>query len=606
MRFSQSFRGKLLIVGTVLLSILPFLDRAVFLDEHLLLFLARSAYGNGPGAYQDISTTFFGITLPNLSSHTHPPVVEYCLAVLYWFFGEFDEASFRFFFSVFPAAAIIAFYDLARRFTRNPAIVTVLFASSPAFFVMAPTLMADIPALSFFLTGLALYFRNQIGWATLLFAAGLGTLYQTALPFSALLVWTIFVRRPLREQAVLALAPLPLALWLIWTATYFEHVPLLETVRYLLSHSSVTHNLSALPSFIGGTVVFPWLFLPLVKISRKALIAGVAVSVSVGLSMFTPWDSSIYQVYYVLMAASGLVLLLVFAVKIALDRTEHTMFFVLWLFSTFIFFLLAAEMIAARYLLLLMPPVYLVCFREIRNRTAAAVVAMTLMLSLSLALADYRLSGAYRSWVSRVVPDLQVNGFQVWSGAESGLRFYLSENGIQTLSATDLRPAGGDLIVRQKLFEYGLAKDLEQLLIVIHQEQLADPFPVRTLSAAAHAGFHDSHIGLMPYVVSHTPLDSVSILQVSPLVRMLPQVVPPDFSSVPVWSPEGVLLKQVKDEMEFPVRIPAGSVVRYDLSGSARLVVTPDALRLIKLQRDPVLWKNLRIVPAQFDNPASR
>ncbi len=220
------------IVAIVALATLPFLGRAVFLDEHLLLLLVRGVLTNGVSAHLDVPTIFFGISLENLSSHAHPPVAEYCLALLYKLFGGFNGPGFRMAFSLFPLSAALAFYDLARRFTRTPLIVTLVFAASPAYFVMSSTLMADIPSLSFLLIGFALYLRGSLWPASFSFALALGTTYPTLIPFCSLLIWMALNRRPAREFAALAAAPLPLVAWLALTAFHFHQIPLLLPSRH--------------------------------------------------------------------------------------------------------------------------------------------------------------------------------------------------------------------------------------------------------------------------------------------------------------------------------------------------------------------------------------
>jgi len=592
------------IAGIVALATLPFLNRAVFLDEHLLLQLARSVLTKGMWAHQDVPTIFFGIPLENLSAHTHPPVAEYCLALLYKLFGGFNGPGFRLVFAVFPLFAALAFFDLTRRFTRSPLLVTLLFAASPAFFVMSSTLMADIPALTFLLIGFALYFRGCPWPASLSFALALGTMYPTLIPFCSLLIWMGFNRRPVREIAVLAAAPAAIGSWLALTAVHFHQIPLVETIRYLGTHGSSGHNGLALLSFMGGAVVFPWSFILLKRGQSNISLIAVALLLVVIVSTLHRWPSIPYLLAYIFMASSGAGLLISFATSARLRQGEAPKFlFTLWLIATLFFFVLVPEMMAARYLLLLMPPLYLVCFNDIRGRAGTAIVAVTVALSFTLGVADYRLAGSYRDWVSHTIPELQKAGFTVWSGAESGLRFYLEARGIPPLGMNDLNPAAGHLIVKQELFSYGLSKDLEVELIPIHSDELHELLPVRTLSVAGRAGFHDSRIGLLPYTISKVPLDRVSLVEVSPLLKALPQIVPRDFSSVPVWSESGVLLKQVEAEMIFHPRIPSGSTVLYELQGAGELQVGPDTIRLIKQQHNPILWLNLRIVPAPFGNP---
>lgn len=593
------------IVGVVALATLPFLGRAVFLDEHLLLQLARSVLTNGVLAHLDVPTVFFGIPLANLSAHTHPPVVEYCLALLYKVFGGFNGPGFRLVFSAFPLCAALAFFDLARRFTRSPLLVTLLFAASPAFFVMSSTLMADIPALAFLLLAFALYFRGFLWVASFSFALAFGTMYPALIPFGCLLVWMAFNRRPAREFSVLAAAPAVLGVWLVVTAFHFHQIPLLETMGYLGTHGSSGQNALAALSFVGGAAVCPWAFILLRRDRRNLLSAVVAVLLVVVVSALHEWPSIPYLLAYYCMASAGAALLASFAASVFRSRQGESpvLLFTLWLAATLLFFVMVAEWMAARYLLLMMPPLYVVCFSEIRQRRGAAILVPTLALSFTLSLADYRLAGSYRDWVSRTIPALQREGFTVWSGAESGLRFYLEENGIRPLSMNDLSPAAGHLIVRQDLFQYGLAGDLGTELIPIHSEDFRDSLPLRTLSTSAGAGFHDSRAGLLPYAISSVPLDRVSVVEVSPLLKSLPQIVPRDFSSVPVWSRSGVLLKQVEDEMIFHPKIPKGSTVLYERKGTGELQLGPDTIRLIKQQHDPVLWTNLRIVPSLFGNP---
>jgi hypothetical protein len=124
-----------------------------------------------------------------------------------------------------------------------------------------------------------------------------------------------------------------------------------------------------------------------------------------------------------------------------------------------------------------------------------------------------------------------------------------------------------------------------------------DRYPLRTFSRDAGAGFHDSHFGAVPFIFSHAPLDHLEVDEVSPLVKDLPEVVPEDFSSVPIWFPGGVLLKQVQPEMTFHLRRPRDSKVKYELEGKGAVVLSADGILLKREGAEPVVWKNFRIVP---------
>src|SRR5262245_22147570 len=129
----------LLLTAVVLATVIPFSSRAVFMDEHIFLKIARNVQTNWLFP-QDTPSVFFGIPMANFAAHTHPPVGEYYLALIYRLLGHFNEVWFRMFFSVFAIVAVLSFYKLARRFTAEPLYVSLLFALTPAFFVYAPTL----------------------------------------------------------------------------------------------------------------------------------------------------------------------------------------------------------------------------------------------------------------------------------------------------------------------------------------------------------------------------------------------------------------------------------------------------------------------------------
>src|SRR5262245_41009259 len=297
-------RNYLLLAAIVLVCIVPFVSRAVYLDEHIYLQIARSAQTNLMFP-QDTTETFFGIVVPNFASHTHPPVGEYFLALLYWALGSFREVPFRLAFSIFPIAAVLGFYNLARRFTPHPFLVALMLALRPAFFVYTPTLMMDIPMLAFLLVGFALYFgyvqgrRAHLPLAAICFILAVGTGYTALVPLGCFFLGLLAARRPLRELAAVAAAPAALALWLAAMTIHFGEFPLARTVGYYTMHGSHFRNVLATLSFLGSIAVFPWIN----AARRWFAIAGVALAFL--LTLFVSWNSFGYRLWYVALASSG-------------------------------------------------------------------------------------------------------------------------------------------------------------------------------------------------------------------------------------------------------------------------------------------------------------
>src|SRR5262249_28676692 len=154
-------------------------------------------------------------------------------------------------FSIFPIAAVLGFYSLARRFTPHPFLVALMLAFSPAFFVYSPTLMMDIPMLAFLLVGFALYFgyvqvhQTYLPVASLCFMRAAGTRYTALFPLGCFFLGLIAARRPLKELIAVAAAPAALALWLAAMTIHFGEFPVAQTVGYFAMQGSRIRNVLA-------------------------------------------------------------------------------------------------------------------------------------------------------------------------------------------------------------------------------------------------------------------------------------------------------------------------------------------------------------------------
>jgi 4-amino-4-deoxy-L-arabinose transferase-like glycosyltransferase len=581
-------RNYLLLAAIVLAGIIPFSSRAVFLDEHIFLHVAQTAAHANLLFPQDTPWVFFGTRVPNLAAHTHPPVGEYYLALLYSIFGQFREVPFRLAFSVFAIAAVLAFYDLARRFTLHPFLLALIFAFSPAFFIYSPTLMMDVPMLSFLLVGLASYFRGHLVPAAACFILAAGTGYTALVPLFCIFIAQVVARRPLREILTVCAAPIALSLWMVAISIHFGEFPLARTVHYYATQGSRSRNIVAFLSFLGSVIIFPWM----VRATTRRGIA-IAVAAATAITFLATWPSLAYRAWYVFLASSGLLILSTFVMQarrlIAGGKNQGEAILILWVPSVLLFFIVIGDMVNARYVVLVIAPLLLVLFAEADARRLIYTLLPTAALALTLAYADFSFVNLNRDLAERNIVPLQRQGFHVWSAAESGLRFYLEENGAATLASQDVNPGPGDLIVRhQGLFGYSLADAIAVRITTLKTFSMSNSFPVRIYSVSAGAGFHDSGAGLVPFTLSSKPYDAVELLEVSPL------------GSAAVWSPKGPIYVQTEPEREFSVKVPSNTNIEYDVDGDGAAAVYADRIRLIKGSSPQITWRNFRIVPAHW------
>ncbi len=581
----------LLLASVVLASVIPFSSRAVFMDEHIFLQIAKSAQTHWLFP-QETPGVFFGNPVANFSANTHPPVGEYYLALIYRLLGGFDEVSFRILFAIFAVVAVLAFYKLALRFTAEPLYVSLLFATTPAFFIYAPTLMMDIPMLAFLLAGFAFYFdhiqgrRRALLLSAVCFVLATGTGYTALIPLGCFFIGLLLARRPVQELVSVIVAPAVLALWQIAMTVHFGAIPLVKTVQFFSSQGSIRANFLATLTFLGGVTVFPW-----IAVGRR--VSSVVMFLALA-ALYAPWPARVYPIWIAVLASAGLALLVLFALSgrrlIMSSKNNGEAFLLLWVPATLLFFIVIGDMINARYILLAVPALYLIIFRETTERRLIAMIIPTAFLSVLLAYADFSFVNANRDWVEQTIVPLQRQGFHLWSGAESGLRFYLEQRGAVTLATKDTSPNPGDLVVRNAgfPFRYALSDKIEPILVVLKTFSLENRFPIRTFNAASRAGMHDSRIGLAPFTLARAPFDRIEIAELCPLPGA-------------VYGPKGPIFKQTEQQREFQMKLPANSRIEYELQGGDGIVaMTDQGFRLIKGKSPVIVWRNFQIVPKQF------
>jgi hypothetical protein len=406
------------------------------------------------------------------------------------------------------------------------------------------------------------------------------------------------------ELAAVAAAPLALVLWQIAMAIHFAELPITRTVAYFQFQGSMIGNIAATFSFVGGVALFPLMTIVAAHRPRRAaLFVCAAAALVLGLVVAVPSPAA--RLWYMVLSGAGLILLASFAgasrniMQTARNRGEAL--FILWVPATLLFFIVVADMINARYVLLSLPALYLILFRESDARKLTYALIPTAILSVAIAYADFAFVNAYREWVRQVVGPLQRQGFQLWSASETGLRFYLETAGLETLSGRDSRPRGTDLIVRHQFYRYALSEDTETMLTMLERFPLNGAFPLRTFNWEAGAGYHDSRVGIVPFTFSRLPYDHVEIAQMNPFVKALPQTgIPGD--EVPAWGPDGVILKQDVDAREFKMNIPDNCTIEYEVVGEGSVERTADGIILRRLSPGTIVWKRFRIVPSQFQD----
>lgn len=352
---------------------------------------------------------------------SNPPFLGYYYAPIMKIFGE-KEFWLHIFYLPFSLSIIIAMYLLSLRFTRGSLLPVLFLMSSSAFIISSHSIMLDIPLLSFFLLAIVtfIYGIDRDNDPALLLSS-LFTIVAIFIKYSGLmLIPILFIYALLnskKKKSKFLLVPILIFfLWEMYCSLYFNgamfsSVLLDRTKGYLFDRIPV--RIFASLSFLSGTSVVILLLVPFLM-RRRGGVFCFFLSAFVGLSPFI--IKSIFNEYSffqksflsILFICSSYVILMLFksGLKALFEKAgKDTIFLTAWFFAVFIFNILFS-FIAARFMLLLLPPLLLFIhgelfscnFRAIKYRITV-VVLVAFLFSTVLAIGDYQFSGLYRNFI---------------------------------------------------------------------------------------------------------------------------------------------------------------------------------------------------------------
>ncbi len=168
-------RTELAALGAlVVLPLLPFLGKAFSIDAPVFLAMARQILEAPADPYG------FDMVWDSSSPHAaafnrNPPLLSYYLAPFVALFGD-SEVALHGAALPFAVTAAFAFYGIARRVAGDGLAPAALLVATPAFLVLATTLMLDVPVLACMLVAVYALLRSAEpgapgGWAWLSGAA---------------------------------------------------------------------------------------------------------------------------------------------------------------------------------------------------------------------------------------------------------------------------------------------------------------------------------------------------------------------------------------------------------------------------------------------------
>ena len=527
-----------------LLLVVPFVMQPIHMDDSIFLDIGRHVVKT-PWHPMDFPYIFEGQQVPDMASHSHPPFTGYWIGMLLWLFGDGPNVHVVLHagFIIFPFLFALGMYSLALRFASTSA-AAVVAITSPAAIVISHMLISDYPTLAFSTLAIALYvngvdqnkpLRVWIGGG---FAALAAFSSYLAL-MTSIVCWLYALMKKNRMNAAWLsplVAPMWMAVWLGLSSWHFHRFILGRTAQYLVDAGGfnadrLVHKLLAFPIFMAGTLVLP---LPLIWLAlrcSKMLPAIIWAPISVGLVQVYAGDYALKDrvLMTVLLIVGGWILFGLF-LRVRRTGSQDSIFIGVWAALAIVQILFAYSSGMARYLLPLLPPMVLLTFlksaKPLPSRaTAVWCSAIGILLGISLSIADFEAAQTNRDIAQYVGRTLKGWTDLTRFGGEWGFRHHMLEQGFRQFLTDGNDLTGGTLLISpSEAVPYGVAQDVQSMLVPVWQKSWQSALPIRLMNRSAHAGFYSSSWGLLPYSFSRAPVEQITVRQVSYLSEKLPEI----------------------------------------------------------------------------------
>ncbi len=535
-------REALWVAALALAPLLVLLNAAVSIDAPVFIAVARQiiAAPADPFGFQMI----WDPTSPNTAVfNRNPPLLSYWLAPWIALFGE-RETVMHTALLPFPVIAALAFLGCARRLAGRGLEPALLLVATPAFGVLASTLMLDVPMLAFWLLATYCLLRGagaeSPGWllAAGAAAAAAGLTKYVGFATAPLLAAGVLLLVRRRAAGLLQVLAPPLLAWAAWGAyTHWRY----GFVHFLGSTDVIVHRsleprefwnqLASVPIYYGAALVFPVLRAA-GSFQRGARGAGLALLglllgtavVAFVLPVGEPPRRAPLGVDSAVLGAfaftGGFWLWARCLAPARLAASPQDRFLMLWLAGLLVFSSFLNWHVNAGDALLAAPPVLLLLFRDTdlspTRRAAAVWLALTLPLAWLLALADAQQADVYRTAAHRIAGEIGAQPGARYFVGHWGLQHYLEREGFQSVvppmyGRSDL--AVGDWVATgRNISQLDVSHNMQRFAL---EQTWAWSFPswlpLRTTNADAGAGFYSHHAGYLPFAFSTLPLDRVQL-----------------------------------------------------------------------------------------------
>ena len=521
--FSSARYPRMLLVAATLVCLLPFIDKAVHIDDPLFVWAGRQMQTRWWDPY-GFDVNWYGWAMPMHEVTKNPPLASGYIALITSIFGE-SEFWLHAAFLLAALAGVLGTYALAQRLCPFPFQAALALLCAPVFMVSSTTVMCDVMMVAFWVWAVVYWLRGLdnhqpafLALAGLLVGAAALTKYFGIALVPLLLAYSL-ARRKESGWAWLPCLLIPIVIvgayeWA--TRALYGHGLFWEAFSYTTQNETRTPGalllkiLAAL-SFTGGCCAVVLICAPVIARSsgwRWGIIGAITLCLVLWFGFGSQWS---------LFALGGLSVLALALLDIKRRKNAEAMLLLLWVFGTF-FFCILNWTINGRSLLPMMPAVAILLLRNIDTsgvplRRLNWCLGAAAGLSLLVSCADYRLAESARTAVQNIA--LKVESLPkgtIWFQGHWGFQYYAQENGWRPFDSKHPAVRPGDLIVLPVNNTNLVAIPPETVERLFTLELPVPPW-ISTMNQTMGAGFYSDKRGPLPFAFGSVPVEKYYILR---------------------------------------------------------------------------------------------
>lgn len=519
----------LLLIATAI-ALLPFLNKALTIDDPLFVWVAQQITTHPLDPY-GFDLNWGGKTDHMVDVVQNPPLTSYVLAFASAV-GGWSEGFLHFVFIFFAFAALAGTWSLAQRLGAPPLFAALLTLAMPVFLLSSTNLMSDVAMTASFVWALTLWIRgvderrDALLWLAMAAAAMAGLFKYFGIAVIPLMIVYAAMkwRGGFRWIVPLALPVAAFTVYEVATKARYGHGHILGAAHYAsLTSTSLGVGLLAktaqLLSFTGGCAIAILFFAPLLARRRWYVAVAVAV-VAIAFVFLSGAPSTLkltpaIEVQFVIFAVAGLGIFTLAGADVVKHRDAASVLLALWVLGTAVFAAFLNWTINGRSLLPLAPAVAILIARHAVGSRAAlvAATAASAVIALLVTVSDFKFANAQREASQIILQHYTGDGHTVWFEGHWGFQYYMVQIGGVPFDIERSTLHGMDLYISPKTNTALIPRTALPPHRVVETIAIPIGVPVSTIGSRARAGFYSDFMGPVPYAFGPAPDEIFEVLR---------------------------------------------------------------------------------------------